>query len=391
MKIGICYLKETDKGLLLPIKHNIPEIGKKYSLCIFDFNTWEDLLDYCRFQNYDAFIFISDGKRITDISKLLNLHYGKNIFSVYSNKLDLVYGQPVILDDSLTYNDSNEYERQDEALYLKNGAISYVTGMYPNNIPKNIVKHIFLIDEKLLNKLPSDLFIKSDINTSIIMNVDTPINKEYPFIFLTDSYVNIDQYQSIEKIELINYIKTFIKHGSITSYTSPCVIDFGSLLEFNNLNRIFLSNSSIYSDFQMTDEIINVDELSLNSLRNSQSLKDSTRTIEISLSEATTFNLLATLGFYMKERNLNVVTPFNYGNLPPENIDHMRFLGLNGKNEDFLYDALTGRFFIVDSNFIIILEFYIKNQMESSKLKELGISEDISDKFLLTLENLTKI
>ncbi|MFP9130479.1 hypothetical protein [Niallia sp. BSM11] len=385
MRIGLCYLHETKKGILVQRDLEMNNLNQQYDLCLLDFENWEDFLDYCEFQDYTSFVFIANGERIIEIAKLLNTTYNEQIFSVYDKDLVLRYGEMLNLESNLKVEQiDNSY---DEESYLRAGSYSFITGIYETNIPNNVLKHIYLKDSKLINKITLEFFLKSSINTAIVTSDISGESTVYPFIYLNESYLDLNKYESIDKESLKDNILLFINKGIINSYKAEGILDFGSLLGLDRNNRIFLSNEGVFSDFKMSERLLDLDSLNLNNLKNRQSIN---RESEFTLSEATTFNLIATLGSYMNLGQLNVITPYNFGFLPPTKVQNNKYIGFFNENNYFLYDLTSRKLFRVDNNFLVILEFYIKNQLDSKLLDDLNFSKETINQFILTLENYTR-
>lgn len=385
MRIGLCYLHETKKGILVQRNLEVNNLDHHFDLCLLDFENWEDFLDYCEFQDYTSFVFIANGERIIEIAKLLNSTYNEQIFSVYDKDLVLRYGEMLNLESNLKVEQiDNNY---DEESYLRAGSYSFITGIYETNIPNNVLKHIYLKDSMLINKITLEFFLKSSINTAIVTSDIPSDNILYPFIYLNESYLNLNKYESIDKKSLKDNISLFINKGIINSYKAEGILDFGSLIGLDRNNRIFLSNEGVFADFKMSERLMDLDSLNLNNLKNSQSIN---REPDFTLSEATTFNLIATLGSYMNLGQLNVITPYNFGFLPPIKVQNNKFIGFFNEINYFLYDLTTRKLFRVDNNFLVILEFYIKNQLDSNLLHELNFSKQTINQFILTLENYTR-
>ncbi len=385
MRIGLCYLHETKKGILVQRNLEVNNLDHHFDLCLLDFENWEDFLDYCEFQDYTSFVFIANGERIIEIAKLLNSTYNEQIFSVYDKDLVLRYGEMLNLESNLKVEQiDNNY---DEESYLRAGSYSFITGIYETNIPNNVLKHIYLKDSMLINKITLEFFLKSSINTAIVTSDIPSDNILYPFIYLNESYLNLNKYESIDKKSLKDNISLFINKGIINSYKAEGILDFGSLIGLDRNNRIFLSNEGVFADFKMSERLMDLDSLNFNNLKNSQSIN---REPDFTLSEATTFNLIATLGSYMNLGQLNVITPYNFGFLPPIKVQNNKFIGFFNEINYFLYDLTTRKLFRVDNNFLVILEFYIKNQLDSNLLHELNFSKQTINQFILTLENYTR-
>lgn len=385
LRIGLCYLHETKKGILVQRNLEVNNLDHHFDLCLLDFENWEDFLDYCEFQDYTSFVFIANGERIIEIAKLLNSTYNEQIFSVYDKDLVLRYGEMLNLESNLKVEQiDNNY---DEESYLRAGSYSFITGIYETNIPNNVLKHIYLKDSMLINKITLEFFLKSSINTAIVTSDIPSDNILYPFIYLNESYLNLNKYESIDKKSLKDNISLFINKGIINSYKAEGILDFGSLIGLDRNNRIFLSNEGVFADFKMSERLMDLDSLNLNNLKNSQSIN---REPDFTLSEATTFNLIATLGSYMNLGQLNVITPYNFGFLPPIKVQNNKFIGFFNEINYFLYDLTTRKLFRVDNNFLVILEFYIKNQLDSNLLHELNFSKQTINQFILTLENYTR-
>ena len=388
MKTGISFIKESEKGLLIPLEASINKSKiDAYDYCYLDYDTWEDFIDYCDFQGYSAFVFISNGERIIEICKRLNLFYEKEIFCVYDEHFNFRYGKTVCLDDVCSFKDVPFEFNEDNS--LDQGSYAFTTGIYPPNISNNVLKHIFLEDESLIGVLNLDLFIKSSINSAVIMPENFSGNLPQPYILLTTSYTDKTKYQYISREELLKNISRYVEDGMVHAYTSKGVIDFEDILGFKSAKRIFISNSGIYTDFEMKNKLSNnKEQLSIDSIKNLLSLKSEAN--GNSTFEAYTYNLIATIGFYLGLGEIIAITPYNHGFLPPKEIVNNRYLGLCSNDGHYIYDTFNKKMFSTNELSMVILEFYIKNQMDSPKLQELVPEKKVIDQFILTLEKLQK-
>jgi hypothetical protein len=379
MKKAISFLKETEVGIIVPIQ--IKEIlGDDYDVCLLNHDSWEDLIDYCNLFEYRNFIFISNGNRVVEIAKCLNSICETERFSVYSEEMEHRFGHHLDLSDlSYTLGEVPSYNEEE---ILNQGSYACITGIYPPG--KNTLKHIFLEKESLKDKLSLDLFLKSDINAAVIL--PSIIMLEYPFIVVAkDNYIQLEKYETFELEKLKENIIGFEKSGNVQSYSTPGVIDFGIIIGDKVIRRIVVSDDGVYSDILMKNKIIEIeDTIDINILKNEKSLLNEFTDSKINH----IYNLLATLGFYLKLNNFYTVTPFNKGFLPPTNNDRNTILGILSEEFGCVYNVNSKKLFRVDKEALILLEFYIKNQMDHPDLSKLISNKLVIDKFLKSIANI---
>ena len=77
--------------------------------------------------------------------------------------------------------------------------------------------------------------------------------------------------------------------------------------------------------------------------------------------------------------------------MPPKKVTNNRYIGFYTKDKYYLYDFLKKKMLSTNKNFMDILEFYIKEQMDSPKLRELFSEKNIIDEFIFTIENNTSL
>lgn len=398
----LVFISESEKGLIAPFDSNnisIPEeIRMFFEIENFDFENWEDLLDYCYFQNYDNYIFISNGKRILETVEILNLSSNNTKFWAFSTFLEdeLIWEEDYSQNINIVknyfqthkkeLNTKLKYSTDMERHNLTQGAYSFLTGMYPLNISKNSLKHIYIEENRDLKFLSRDIFIKANINSSIL----TPFNNteiKFPFIVLELSYFSLDDYSFIESEKLLKNIEKFLKYGHVRSNKSKGIVDYSNLLGIKSLRRIFIKDSMVFEDFNMQNSLkIGLEELSLEELINIQSLKENKN--KITLNQASIYNLIMNLGMILNIEEYKAITPYNkYLIEPVENTD-WNFIGIITSEGNYLYVKSLNKLYTTSKKFLIILEFYLKKKMNSDYLKEIASEKEIVN-FLKLLNDIT--
>jgi hypothetical protein len=161
--IGLSVIEETNQ-----IIHNYQEkeqlselIAENNKIIMdhfdFDRSTLTDFIDYIEFQGYEQYVFfvIGEVNRTVRIASFLQDELDHIQFSVIDNQLQVLYGDPSVatlfqgkwIDRRQVRSQSNSTE------YLKNGIMAMFTGFYPENLNKNILKHLYIQNEKILKKL----------------------------------------------------------------------------------------------------------------------------------------------------------------------------------------------------------------------------------------------
>lgn len=389
----ITFILESEKGLIIPINQKdlfiSAEIKKNFKIEDFDFENWEDILDYCYYQGYDNYIIISKGKRILEIVKTLNNNSFYTKFWAFSinqesrnieknPKFDNIGVLELFLRQNIEkFRNKLEYPKTLEQENLLQGAYAFLTGNYPPNIPENSLKHIYIDQTSDLNLITVSLFIKSNINSAIVISKSVDKQIPIPFIQLNHSYYSIENFTFIEKEKLVTYIMNFIDSGEVQSLNAGGIIDYSTLVEKKGLKRIFIKNSSIYEDFSMKKMLLsNTKDLNIEELINIKSLKQREYTVDIN--QVNIYYLVLNLG---EALNMNgefiAITPFNKSLIAPVKNIEWNIIGIMNSTKSYIYVRTTNKFYTTSKRFLVILEFYLKNQMNSYLLKEIVSSKEI--------------
>lgn len=122
----------------------------------FDQSTLTDFIDYIEFQGYEQYVFfvIGEVNRTVRIASFLQDELDHIQFSVIDNKLHVLYGDPSVATlFQGEWTDHGHVRSQSSSTeYLKNGIMAMFTGFYPENLNKNILKHLYIQNKEILKK-----------------------------------------------------------------------------------------------------------------------------------------------------------------------------------------------------------------------------------------------
>lgn len=337
-------------------KEKISEI----TLDHFDYNTgtFEDIIDYCEFQEYNClnFYVVGFSDRIYILKEFL-LHSIPML-----KKINIIKFEESVDNDEI----NDVYQR---------GAFAFLSGIYSTyEIPENVLKHIYL---EMWDPSVEKFLLHMSINSVIIItdDVNIPLNRlnYLPALILKDkeylSPMNIE-FQETKEDQLLMILENIVGNKEIHLDKLP--LNSGSFWRLNKLNAITIdSDSKIYLGAGKNILLGNSqDNYSL--LKNSFSLNVS----NWNLLYAMTITVLTVIyNLSSQYGKIRLIAPIVRGDYP--STDHARrhpdCIGfIDEQNKMYIYNFIKKRLFAVDKNHLEMLE-------KLQKLDEMPADENIED------------
>lgn len=378
----VTIISENKIGMLQAINQN-NLIQGNYDLDCFDFNNNSilDFLEYLDFQDCEDYCFICLGNpnRIIKLINHLNTLSEVN-FYLYDSKLQQLMGyKELCLDayqsidfsslEAITENDFSTYQ-------LKNGRHALITGMYPANLNKKLIKHLYIDDMGLLDEISDTIFNNMGINSAIYCK-ETMEGKNHsdliPFPILSTNEIDLSisrkEYITITKTELDNILHSIKETSQVVNESQILgYIDYATIANIEGCNRLFYSADGIYKDYLRTNRLSKQIELSYQELMiilsNNKNVT-STKNPMILL-----YPLFLGLMCSIKSKCSKFITPYTSFQFPyQDNDSNFNLIGIKTEDSQMCYSVSTGQFFKVNEVFHLLLEAYLKDMLDNSEVK----------------------
>ncbi|AHA10884.1 hypothetical protein ACQVWH_24615 [Bacillus toyonensis] len=382
----VTIVYENEIGMIEEFNPNNLLGENKYDLDYFDFNnsSLSDFLDYLDFQDCEDYCYICAGSpnRLIKLINYLNKMTSTNIH-LYNTNFEKLIGP---------YNlELNEYEDIDfnalplpsndrGTMQLENGISAMISGLYPNNLRNNLIKHLYVENLNLLTNINSTIFSNMALNSCIY--IEQPFNEIpdeenyiYP-IFESEnikSKIDNNEFVAISKNKLEEDIKYTIDTGEVfNSNFISGYIDYSivSELAFNN-NRLFIFEEGIYQDYLRNIKITS----NINSGYQEIVIKLTAINKPENLTNVKTpiYNLypfcIRMLNLLKSEKGV-FITPYTTYKYPPKNnVSDFHVIGIIKDDLSVVYSIKTGQFYKVNEQFIYLLEAYLKDELDSKEIK----------------------
>lgn len=363
---------------------------KKFMYDQFDFdtNSFLDLIEYTDFQDFDDYMFVCLTKenRLEAIVNLLNKHSELTRFHYVS--IDKDSNTSIV-----KYVDRNKLnllkkEKDNSEVALRNGLFALFTGTYPNIFKKSIVKHIYIENKELIEKIDLSIFLNSAINHGVYVDQKTKSSSSLPGVIVYKDTLKTFKFnrdlQSLTNDELYEIIKNFIETGEITKKNHKYgIIDYDAMLSIESARRLFIRESGIYEDFGGTRKLTSkVDATFLEVQISKSSLEKKVQNNGLTQ----LLPMLISLTLELDEPKVKFVTPFNKRKLAEASTNEYQsnWLVFSKNNQFYAYNPTSNRMFQVNELFADIFEADIKNAVKEIK----KINEFITDELVLEQKEL---
>ncbi|MCM3339241.1 hypothetical protein M3650_11485 [Paenibacillus sp. MER TA 81-3] len=378
--IGISVVLENKLGVFSK-KELSASIRKSQDFFIDDLdfhtNSINDFYDYLEFHDVMDYVFISDGSRIKRFVMFMNQHYGIRFhlcdtnFNCIIGDVNIISRVEISFSEELSSDTGNEYDLS--GIQLKNGLRFLVTGAYPLSIGNSLIKHIYVDNLTLLNKLHDEIYKFSAINSAILINDPTPLESpEFPCIYV--DYYKITQDKLLPtslylpEHELQEMIHTFKSEGTIDNPSKiQGIIDYAHTLHIDRNNRLFYFSEGIYKDHRKTcciTEQLNSSFMSLLNRLSYISTKNANPLYDI-------FPLVLNISAHLQGHTSTFITPYSVYHVAQTIDKHksLKFLGIVNDGKKFAYNVLNNKMYEVNDTFLHFLEYDLKENIDSEELK----------------------
>ncbi|MEI4462032.1 hypothetical protein SZL87_06255 [Exiguobacterium indicum] len=344
----------------------------RFSLDVFDYDmhTFEDLLDYMDFQEYEHYLFIlqGEGERTLRLVAYLQQQMLHVQFHLIRAEGDIVFGQPDFLNGlelPLIF--------EDEKLVLpivQNELLSLMTGVhrYASLFQPQPLRHVYIEDSSLLNRIPASFFTSMTVNS--IVYFDHPMRHDLSIIELMSRMPVLlafgdtlsppleTRLDVLSRAELARQLERWKDTGWIQNERFAGILDYATQTGLKNSHRLFFFEDGIYADRQKTDRLSS--DISLMVEQRAGQLEAMATPKELEL-----FPLLYQLaGSFSGESRF--VTPYSDLELPRTigRIGPLTLIGIQNEEGYFAFDLTSMQLFETNEAFLWILEADQKEQFD---------------------------
>ena len=356
------YLFETENGILI-------NKSEDYTNKNFEFTTWSDLLDIALFYEIDHIDFYTNGIRL------------KKVLNFLKNHLNFNYNINQFNFEMLSFKDNE---------HIKSGSYAMITGVYPEEYNKNILKHIFIDKVEDISFITVNLLLNSDINLVIVINHSSLDAVNIPTIlFSKKTYLTIEKYKFFSIEELEKKINDFNQNYRIEGYNFRGIIDFGKNTGICKMNSLFIYDDGVYADLSRNILLSDDKCIDFQMLINKWSLK--IKGTQISKEKIMLYNAIATILDTLSVEEGYVINSENtlFYDETYEWQNDSNLIGVVSEGNNYILDISKRKIFQVSISWIIILEAYLKNLSYTNELSKFKIDNNTFDEIYQKLHHYT--
>jgi hypothetical protein len=353
----------------------------------FDQSTFADFIDYIDFQGYEQYVFfvLGHSDRILRIVSFLQNELETTSFHVIDSRLRVHYGDQSIselfkkgLDESAVYVPAIA------STYWRNGLMSMFTGVYPEQLNKNILKHVYVQNSSILEEISRDVFLNMAINSSIYINQPKAgIINHIPVIVLDQDMAgsfHLEDLIKLRKEEVLAMIERFKENGIVENeFSKKGIFDYSLLVDRHTNNRLFYYEDGIYHDYlkehlitkQLSSSYFDIFPKFLPAYSSSIKYDQIVKSI---------FPLMFHLASYFQLPKSRFITPYSNINFEPikDKVVEMSFIGIENEKGSFVFRLKDQKMYETNQLFLKIMEADQKgrledlmNQFDDQKAKEI--------------------
>ncbi|MBI0441405.1 hypothetical protein ACLNGX_18865 [Bacillus velezensis] len=396
--IGLAYICE-EKGIIYNVTNasvsDLIEDIYSEEIILDDFNfhenSFQDYVDYLEFQEYSSFVFVTANKspRIIQIIEFIKEFLPDITFHVIDKNVGHIYGPETINGQSITIKslvENCQLYKQETELAMRNGLMALFTGLYPDNIRNNLIKHIFIESEELLSNIEQDVILNCALNCGIYIknNQFNKFEKSIPLIIIPNQYHDksiLNSFTEFDEKKLYKLQVDFLKSGKCYFEEDiKGVFDYASIVGLEKNNRLFYYKDGIYQDFLKRKKIsndLNVSfftiVLNINKIEKSQLFED-LKLKNIKRIYPVILNLYA----LNSGSEINFVTPYNksFYNVVQDSVN-INWIGFYIEDKAFAYSLKSNRLFETNMLFLKILDADYKGLLDKFIAEFEGDSEAV--------------
>ncbi|MFC3932695.1 hypothetical protein ACVR0S_08200 [Streptococcus dentapri] len=363
--IGLNIVFEKDE-LLYSLKLST-QMDKKYSLDYFDFDNhnFEDFIDYLEFLEFDKYIFVTleEDSRLKRLANYLQDQLDMTIKVMAIENLDSLLEKSKIQEIKAELVNHDLYHKlsslKTEQVF-QNGFKAFKTAAYPN-LPKGLLKHIFVDDWERFVLENRSLLNYFAINSAVYANDnDRVIKEKWPIIIKSVSDFSNLNFKIFDQKSLGELFNQFVESGRIN--LTDYIADYGILMGIAKLNSLYFIDGQFYLDSQAKIRLGNSGD-SYQQLHNQASLQLS-EIDKVLVKEDVKYLLTALLDITSIYGEMDFITPYNNYQIKAIELplNQLKWIAFMNDNSRFAFNVKTGRLFKVNTLVIQYLEYVIKNK-----------------------------
>ncbi|WP_156324030.1 hypothetical protein [Bacillus sp. JCM 19034] len=357
------------------IGSNLSEL-KSLELFDFNLNTVNDFYSFLKFYHITEYIVICDGERIYRFVRFLNSNYNIR-FHLLNSQLDIQIGNKQLYPNFIRNMSSIKMNHQkhfsQETSSIKNELQLMLTGHYPLNIQENRIKHLYVESAELFEHIDNSVMKNCIINAVVFYDksmIDTG-SELFPILInfqrMKETVKSMNLIYRNEQ-EVLTFIHAFKTTGEVFNpqYTKG-MLDYTSIMNIDRNNRLFYYNDGIYRDYHKKHLITNKFKADFYELVNYLSFKNT----KIMTPLLRVYPMVLNISAILKEKRMYMITPYNAYFIKDCLTKHKNFnlIGLVIGEACYVYDIYKNKNYKVNNAFLLLLEFYLKEKMDSLDLQ----------------------
>ncbi|MBF0699179.1 hypothetical protein [Streptococcus danieliae] len=367
--IGLNFVYERDEllySLDLPI-----ELQDPFSVDYLDFDhqSFEDLIDYMDFLEFDRYIFVAveESSRLQRLVNYLSDKVEYPITTLEMNALGKLLSDEQVINVQKVLENHSGYQTlgtlKTEEVF-ENGYRAFRSAMYPH-LTKGLLKHVQVDEVNTFLSENKDLIPRFAINSAIYSDTDCndPSN---PFIVRSiANFSKMETFARLTELELRDALEEFLKSGRLM--LTNHILDYGILTGISRFNSLVFKQDTFYLDSAMNIPIGDSGE-SFQKLFNEASMKLGRQVIDANNEIWRLVPLLIAMN--RTYNDLEFVTPYNQYHLAAieDRIVSLNWIAFKNSDHYFAFNLPNSRIFKINQVVFEKLEYIIKNRLDERDL-----------------------
>ncbi|WP_155982642.1 hypothetical protein [Paucisalibacillus sp. EB02] len=355
-------------------------VNELVSIDLIDFNvnTPNDFYSFLEYLNVTDYVVICDGDRIHKFVDFLNSNYPIRFHSL-NNNLELKTGHSTTLLKKnlqvLFPNKLDSYANfKKDTSPIKNELHLMLTGHYPLNIKNNLIKHLYVEKKELLSCIDNSILKNCAINAIIFYDKSDMNISSNLFLIMVNFQKEKEKIESMnlihmDKEEILEGIKSFQDSGKVLNHQiTNGIIDYSTIMNIERNNRLFYFEEGIYRDYGRKNRITtNFDEDFYVLVNFISYMKNNMITPAMAI-----YPMVINISALLEKKQMYMVTPFNtfFSKSFLQKHKNFNLIGLVIDDQYYLYNISINRNYKINKVFLLLLEYYLKNNMDSMELQK---------------------
>ena len=363
--IGLNFVYERDE-LLYSLDLHV-ELENQFSLDYLDFDnqSFEDVIDYMEFLEFDRYIFVAleESTRLQRLVTYLSDKVDYPVRILEMGDLEKLLSDEKVLSVQKAIENHSGYQRltalKTEQVF-ENGRRAFMSAVYPN-LTKGLLKHLRVDQLDTFLAENQGLLLHFAINSAIYS--DTYLNDPSSPLIIKSSadFSRTETFTKVTAAELKDALEQFLKSGRLT--LANHILDYGILAGISTFNSLVFEDGKFYLD-SATNIPIGSSGETYQKLFNEASMTLTRQAIEGISEVCHLFPLLIAINHSYGD--LEFITPYNTYRLAAieQSTAPLSWIAFKNSDHSFAFNLQNGRLFRINQVVLEKFEYIIKNRLD---------------------------